>query len=94
MYTVSKLDSEMVEALLPYVGKMFSDNYSNTGSSLCLSIDVDNDKVYYQECYSEYANFSGKTRNGKPRTDKVYHPRTGLKTMSLHSFFGAAIGWV
>lgn len=88
------MNKEMINDLVGYEGKQFSDNFSNTGSSLCLSVDVENDTVYYQECYSRYGNFTGKNRKGDPRTDKLRHPRTGLKTMTLHSFYGAAIGWV
>jgi hypothetical protein len=50
--------------------------------------------VYYQECYSRYGNFTGKNRFGDPRTDKLSHPRPGLKTMTMHQFYGACIGWV
>lgn len=88
------MNKEMINDLVGYEGKQFSDNFSNTGSSLCLSVDVENDTVYYQECYSRYGNFTGKNIKGDPRTDKLRHPRTGLKTMTLHSFYGAAIGWV
>ena len=84
----------MISDLVAYEGKQFSDNFSNTGSSLCLSVDVENDRVFYQECYSRYANFTGKNRLGLPRYDKVRDPRPGLKTMSLKAFYGAAIGWV
>lgn len=84
----------MISDLVAYEGKQFSDNFSNTGSSLCLQVDVENDRVFYQECYSRYANFTGKNVKGEIRTDKVYDPRPGLKTMSLKSFYGAAIGWV
>ena len=94
MYSVRELDLEMINDLLAYEGKMFSDNFSNTGSSLCLKIDIKANKVYYQECYSEYANFNGKNAYGDPRTDKLYHPTPGLNTMSLSQFYGAAIGWV
>lgn len=88
------MNKEMINDLVGYEGKQFSDNFSNTGSSLCLNVDVENDKVYYQECYSRYGNFTGKNIKGDPRTDKLRHPRTGLKTMTLHSFYGAAIGWI
>lgn len=94
MYSVRELDLEMVNELKAYEGKMFSDNFSNTGSSLCLKVDRDNGIVYYQECYSQYANFNGKNRYGDPRTDKLYHPTPGLNTMTLTQFYGAAIGWV
>ena len=94
MYSVKELDLEMINDLLAYEGKMFSDNFSNTGSSLCLSIDVESNKVYYQECYSQYANFTGKNVKGDPRTDKIYHPTPGLNTMTLSQFYGAAIGWI
>ena len=88
------LSKELMNDLVGYEGKMFSDNFSATGCSLCLSIDWDDDKVYYQECYSRYGNFTGKNRKGEKRTDKLLHPRTGIKTMTLRSFYGAAIGWV
>jgi len=88
------LNKQMIEELVGYEGKQFSDNFSNTGSSLCLSVDPENDRVFYQECYSRYGNFTGKNRKGDPRTDKLYHPRPGLKTMTMHQFYGAAIGWV
>ena len=88
------LSKEMIGDLVGYEGKQFSDNFSNTGSALCLKVDVENNKVYYQECYSRYGNFTGKNIKGDPRTDQLRHPRTGLKTMTLHSFYGAAIGWI
>ena len=88
------LNKEMINDLIGYEGKQFSDNFSNTGSSLCLNVDVENNKVYYQECYSRHGNFTGKNIKGDPRTDQLRHPRTGLKTMTLHSFYGAAIGWI
>ena len=88
------LNKQMIEELVGYEGKQFSDNFSNTGSSLCLSVDPENDRVFYQECYSRYGNFTGKNIKGDPRTDKLYHPRPGLKTMTMHQFYGAAIGWV
>ena len=88
------MTKEMISDLVAYEGKQFSDNFSNTGSSLCLSVDVENDRVFYQECYSRYANFTGKNVKGEVRTDKVREPRPGLKTMSLAKFYGAAIGWV
>ena len=84
----------MVEDMVAMEGQQFSNNYSNTGCSLCLKVDVENDKVYYQECYSRYDNFTGKNRLGGPRTGKISHPRQGLKTMTMHQFYGAAIGWV
>lgn len=88
------LTKEMIKDLVAYQGKMFSDNFSNTGASLCLNVDVENNKVYYQECYSQYGNFTGKNAKGDKRTDKLREPRVGLKTMSLNSFYGAAIGWI
>jgi len=94
MYSVRELDLEMVNELKAFEGKMFSDNFSNTGSSLCLKVDRDEGKVYYQECYSRYSNFTGKNIKGDPRTDKIYNPTPGLKTMTLSQFYGAAIGWV
>ena len=94
MYSVRQLDERDIKDIMTYEGKMFSDNFSNTGSSLCLSIDVESNKVYYQECYSQYANFTSKNVKGDPRTDKIYHPTPGLNTMSLSQFYGAAIGWI
>jgi len=88
------LDKLMISDIVVMEGEMFSDNYSNTGCSLCLKVDVENDKVYYQECYSRYSNFTGKNVYGDERTDKLNHPRPGLKTMTMHQFYGAAIGWV
>jgi len=84
----------MVEDMVAEQGKQFSDNYSNTGCALCLKVDVENDTVYYQECYSRYGNFTGKNVYGDPRTDELQHPRTGLKTMTLFEFYSAAFGWV
>lgn len=84
----------MIDDLIVMEGGMFSDNYSNTGCRLCLKVDVENDKVYYQECYSRFDNFTGKNRYGDKRTDKINHPRPGLKTMTMHQFYGKAIGWV
>ena len=94
MYSVRELSLEMVNELKAFEGKMFSDNFSNTGSSLCLKVDRDNGIVYYQECYSRYGNFTGKTISGDNRTDKLSHPTPGLNTMTLSQFYGAAIGWV
>ena len=88
------MNKEMINDLVGYEGKQFSDNFSNTGTSLCLSVDVENDRVFYQECYSRYGNFTGKNIYGDKRTDKLNHPRPGLKTMTLNRFYGAAIGWV
>ena len=88
------LTEGQIEDILEYEGQMFSDNFSTTGCSLCLHIDVENNKVYYQECYSRHANFTGKNVLGEPRTDKLNHPRPGLKTMTMRQFYGAAIGWV
>ena len=88
------LTKEMISELVAYEGKQFSDNFSNTLSSLCLKVDIENDKVFYQECYSPYANFTGKDIKGGVRTDKVYKPRPDLKTMNLNQFYGAVIGWV
>jgi len=94
MYSVRQLDERDIKDIMTYEGKMFSDNFSATGSSLCLSIDVESNKVYYQECYSRYSNFTGKNIKGDPRTDKLNHPTPGLNTMSLSQFYGAAIGWI
>lgn len=88
------LTDGQIEDLIVMEGQQFAHNFSNTGCSLCLKVDVENNKVYYQECYSRYANFTGKNRFGDPRTDKLRHPRAGLKTMTLRAFYGAAIGWV
>jgi|TARA_R100000479_G_scaffold8111_3_gene3413 hypothetical protein len=88
------MNKEMINELVGYEGKQFSDNFSNTNSSLCLKVDAENDTVYYQECYSQYGNFTGKNIKGEKRTDELRHPRTGLKTMTLHQFYGAAIGWI
>tara|TARA_Y100000361_G_scaffold145027_1_gene153738 strand:+ start:172 stop:462 length:291 start_codon:yes stop_codon:yes gene_type:complete len=84
----------MIDDLIVMEGQQFAYNFSATGCALCLNVDVENDTVYYQECYSRYANFTGKNRFGDPRTDKLHHPRPGLKTMTMHEFYGAAIGWV
>jgi len=95
MYTVpNEISESMINELDQYVGKMFSDNFSNTGNSLCLKIDKENNKVYYQEVYSEYSNFTGKNAYGNPRTDELHHPTPGLNTMSLRQFYGCAIGWI
>ena len=88
------LTKGMVEDIVNEEGKQFADNFSATGCSLCLKVDVENDKVYYQECYSRYGNFTGKNIHGDKRTDKLNHPRPGLKTMTMHQFYGACIGWV
>jgi hypothetical protein len=88
------MNKEMINDLVGYEGKQFSDNFSNTNSSLCLKVDAENDTVYYQECYSQYSNFTGKNIKGDKRTDELRHPRTGLKTMTMQQFYGAAIGWV
>ena len=84
----------MIEDMVAEQGKQFSDNFSNTGCSLCLKVDVEANKVYYQECYSRYGNFTGKNIYGDRRDDKLNHPTPGLNTMSLHQFYGAAFGWV
>ena len=94
MYSVRELSLEMVNELKAFEGKQFSDNFSNTGSSLCLKVDRHNGIVYYQECYSRYGNFTGKNVYGERRDDKLRHPSPGLNTMSLSQFYGAAIGWV
>ena len=94
MYSVRKLDELDIKDIMEYEGQLFSDNNSSTGSCMCLKIDVDGDKVYYQESYSRYGNFTGKNIYGERRDDKLSHPRTGLKTMSMTRFYGAAIGWV
>ena len=94
MYSVRELSLEMVNELKAFEGKMFSDNFSNTGSSLCLKVDRDNGIVYYQECYSRYGNFTGKNAYGDERTDDLHRPTPGLNTMTLSQFYDAAIGWV
>lgn len=88
------LSKEMIKDLKGYEGKVFSDNFSTTCASLCLSVDEKADKVFYQECYSPYGNFTGKNVKGGKRTDELRHPKAGIKTMTLHSFYGAAIGWI
>ena len=88
------LTDDQIEDLIVLEGQQFSYNFSATGCALCLNVDVEENKVYYQECYSRHANFTGKNIYGEPRTDKLRHPRTGLKTMTLREFYGAAIGWV
>ena len=88
------LSEGMVDDLVAMEWQQFSDNFSATGCSLCLKVDVENDKVYYQECYSRYGNFTGKNIYGDRRDDKLSHPTPGLKTMTTHQFYGAAIGWV
>ncbi len=88
------MNEGMIDDLVVMEGQQFAYNYSNTGCALCLKVDVENDKVYYQECYSRYGNFTGKNIYGDERTDKLNHPRQGLKTMTMHQFYGAAIGWV
>ena len=94
IYTTSKLTEGDIKDIKEVEGQQFSDNYSSTGCSLCLKVDVDTDTVYYMECYSRYGNFTGKNIYGDPRTDKLSHPKQGLKTCSLNSFYGKAIGWV
>ena len=84
----------MIEDMVAEQGNQFSDNYSATGSSLCLKVDVDSKTVYYQECYSRYGNFTGKNIYGEHRDDKLSHPRPGLLTCSLTTFYGKSIGWV
>ena len=84
----------MIDDLIVMEGQQFAYNFSTTGCALCLKVDVENDQVFYQECYSRYDNFTGKNRYGDKRTDKINHPRPGLKTMTMHEFYGAAIGWV
>ncbi len=84
----------MIDDMLAEQGNQFSDNYSATGSSLCLKVDVDSNTVYYQECYSRYGNFTGKNIYGNHRDDKLNHPTPGLKTMSLFDFYSKAFGWV
>lgn len=79
-----------LDYMLTKVGKTFSDNFSNTGSSLLLSID--GNKAFYMECYSVYANFTGYNVKGNVRTDKVRVPREGLKTMSLDQLERCIIG--
>ena len=94
IYSTETLNEGMIKDLKEYEGQMFSDNFSNTGTSLCMKVDVDSDTVYYMECYGRHQNFTGKNVYGDPRTDKLSHPKQGLKTCSLDSFYGKAIGWV
>ena len=68
------LSKGMIEDIVNEEGKQFADNFSATGCSLCLKVDVENDRVYYQECYSRYGNFTGKNIKGDPRTDQLRHP--------------------
>ena len=35
------MNKEMINDLVGYEGKQFSDNFSNTGSSLCLKVDAE-----------------------------------------------------
>lgn len=83
-----------VEYLKSQVGKMFSDNFSNTGCSLLIRVEEDRNKAYYMECYSQYANVSGRNAKGDKRTDKLYHPTPGLKTMSISRLEDCIIGRV
>jgi len=46
------------------------------------------------ECYSQYANVSGRRVDGSKRTDKLYHPTPGLNTMSIAQLERCIIGVV
>lgn len=81
------------EELASYVGKMFSDNYSNTGSSVLVQIDRSENRGYYQECYSQYGNITGKNVAGNPRTDRLRIPAPGLRSSTLSTLYGRACGW-
>ena len=83
-----------IEYLKSKVGTIFSDNFSTTGSSLLLRVEEDRNKAYYQECYSQYANVSGRRVDGSKRTDELYHPLPGLNTMSMAQLERCIIGTV
>ena len=83
-----------LEYMKTQVGKMFSDNFSTTGTSLLIRIEEDRNKAYYMECYGEHANVSGRRADGSPRTDKLYHPLPGLNTMSIAQLERCIIGVV
>ena len=76
------------------IGTIFSDNFSTTGCSLLIRIEEDRNKAWYQECYSEHANVSGRRVDGSKRTDKLYHPQPGLNTMSIAQLERCIIGIV
>ena len=83
-----------IEYLKSYVGKMFSDNFSSTGTSLLIRVEEDMNKAYYMECYGQHANVSGRRVDGSKRTDKLYHPTPGLNTMSIAQLERCIIGVV
>ena len=83
-----------IEYLKSYVGKMFSDNFSSTGTSLLIRVEEDMNKAYYMECYGQHANVSGRRVDGSKRTDKLYHPTPGLNTMSIAQLERCIIGIV
>ena len=83
-----------LEYMKSQVGKMFSDNFSTTGTSLLIRIEEDRNKAYYMECYGMHANVSGRTANGSKRTDELYHPTPGLNTMSIAQLERCIIGTV
>ena len=83
-----------LEYMKSQVGKMFSDNFSTTGCSLLIRIEEDRNKAYYQECYSQYANVSGRRVDGSKRTDELHHPLPGLNTMSMAQLERCIIGTV
>jgi len=83
-----------LEYLKSKVGTIFSDNFSTTGCSLLIRIEEDRNKAWYQECYSQYANVSGRRVDGSKRTDKLYHPTPGLNTMSIAQLERCIIGIV
>lgn len=83
-----------IKYLKSKVGKMFSDNFSSTGTSLLIRVEEDRNTAYYMECYSAYGNVSGRRNDGTKRTDKLYHPAQGLKTMSISRLEDCIIGRV
>jgi len=83
-----------IEYLKSQVGKMFSDNFSSTGTSLLIRVEEDMNKAYYMECYGQHANVSGRRVDGSKRTDKLYHPTPGLNTMSIAQLERCIIGVV
>ncbi len=86
--------SEHLDYMKSRVGTMFSDNFSNTGTSLLIRIEEDINKAFYMECYGEHANVSGRRADGSKRTDKLYHPTPGLNTMSIAQLERCIIGTV
>jgi len=84
------MKTETLKYLGQQIGKTFSDNFSNTGSSLLLSIK--GTKAFYMECYSEYANYTGLDVHGNKRVDSVRVPAVGLKTMTVYNLERCIIG--